>query len=158
DGVDGAMTASLHWRWTPTAEELYLAERDHAAVQTPAGLVAAPERPLALAAGDWPGFRGGDFRGQQQPEPLMTNWSEAPPKLLWKRRIGPAWSSFVVIGERLFTAEQRGEQEATVCLDAAAGHEIWSHVDRARFWDGQAGAGPRATPTFDGGRLYTFGA
>jgi outer membrane protein assembly factor BamB len=48
--------------------------------------------------------------------------------------------------------------EAVVCLDARTGAEIWSHQDAARFEDGQAGPGPRATPTFAGGRVYALGA
>jgi outer membrane protein assembly factor BamB len=62
-----------------------------------------------------------------------------------------------VVGDRLFTQEQRGDTEAVVCLDTATGHEVWSHEDRARFWDGVSGAGPRATPAFDGGRIYSLG-
>jgi outer membrane protein assembly factor BamB len=113
---------------------------------------------LVFEPGDWPGFRGPDFLGEQEHPPIATNWSQSPPKLLWRRRVGPAWSSLVVIGNRLFTHEQRGEDEATVAIDAATGRELWSHVDRTRFWDGQAGAGPRSTPTFRDGRLYTYGA
>ncbi|MEX0677619.1 MAG: PQQ-binding-like beta-propeller repeat protein [Pirellulales bacterium] len=159
DGVDGRMMPSTHWRWTPTAEELYLAERARAGeADVLAAPIAAGAEPLALAVGDWPGFRGPDCLGEQNHAAIVTNWNDAPPKLLWKRHIGPAWSSIVVIGGRLFTQEQRGEDEATVCLDCATGIELWAHVDRARFWDGQAGAGPRATPTFHDGRLYTFGA
>jgi outer membrane protein assembly factor BamB len=155
DGVDGNMLPGLHWRWTPTAEQLYLAEQKSADSTAPREESATP---LVLEAGDWPCFRGPGFLGVQEHPPIATNWDESPPKLLWKRRVGPAWSSFVVIGDRLFTQEQRDQQEATVCLDAATGEEIWAHLDKARFWDGQAGAGPRGTPTFHDGRLYTYGA
>lgn len=155
DGIDGRMMPDLHWRWTPTDEQLYLAERKSSESTAPSEETATP---LVLEAGDWPCFRGPGFLGEQEHSPIATNWNDAPPKSLWKRRVGPAWSSFVVIGDRLFTQEQRGDQEATVCLDAATGDEIWAHLDKARFWDGQAGAGPRGTPTFHDGLLYTYGA
>jgi len=157
DGVTGKMFADAHWRWTPTAEEQYLASRATKA-SAAGGDRAVASEPITLVEGDWPMFRGPGFLGEQEHAPIATNWSEAPPKQVWKRKVGPAWSSFVVLGDRLYTHEQRGEDEATVCLDAATGSELWSHVDRARFWDGQAGAGPRATPTFALGKLYTFGA
>jgi outer membrane protein assembly factor BamB len=156
DGIDGRMLPSLHWRWTPTDEELYLAERTAAGDAAERANVSS--EPLVLQEGDWPGFRGPGFLGEQEHPPIAIDWNQTPPKPLWKRRVGPAWSSFVVIGDRLFTQEQRGDQEATVCLDAATGDELWAHVDQARFWDGQAGAGPRGTPTFRDGRLYTYGA
>ncbi len=156
DGIDGKMLPSLHWRWTPTDEQLYLAQRK--AAKEIAGATADGGTPLVLESGDWPCFRGPGFLGEQNHPPIATDWNAAPPKLLWKRRVGPAWSSFVVLGDRLFTQEQRGDDEATVCLDAATGDELWAHVDKARFWDGQAGAGPRGTPTFHNGRLYTYGA
>src|SRR5262249_48716772 len=89
---------------------------------------------------------------------IATDWNAAPPRLVWKRRIGPAWSSVVVVGDRLFTQEQLGDREAVVCLDAANGRTLWSHQDAARHEDVQGGAGPRATPTFAEGRIFALGA
>jgi outer membrane protein assembly factor BamB len=63
----------------------------------------------------------------------------------------------IVIGARLVTQEQRGEQESVVCYDATTGRELWAHADTDRFWEGVSGAGPRATPTFANGRVYTVG-
>ena len=62
-------------------------------------------------------------------------------------------------GGRLFVYPgKRGEAEAVVCLDASSGREIWSYEDKVRFDEATAGPGPRATPQFAEGRLYTLGA
>ncbi|HWB01263.1 MAG TPA: PQQ-binding-like beta-propeller repeat protein, partial [Pirellulales bacterium] len=113
---------------------------------------------LVLESGDWPELRGPGRLGEYHGPAINVAWSTKPPPSVWQRRIGPAWSSLVIVGGYLFTQEQRGEDEAVVALDAATGHERWSHVDSTRFYDGQGGAGPRATPTFDAGKLYSLGA
>ncbi len=158
DGVHGDQKTDLHWRWAPKAEELFLASREQTketpSPASPSDLV--PE-PVALQEGDWPAFRG-PLRDGAQGGTIATDWNAAPPKLLWKQRVGPAWSSVAIVGNRLYTQEQRGETEAVVCLDAETGHEVWAHEDASRFAEPVAGPGPRATPTFIDGNLYTFGA
>jgi outer membrane protein assembly factor BamB len=62
------------------------------------------------------------------------------------------------VGNRLYTQEQRGADEAVVCYDAGSGAEIWVHADHDRFDEAMGGPGPRATPTFHEGKLYTQGA
>ena len=113
---------------------------------------------MGLQPGDWPGFRGANRDGAVHDVQIATNWNEKPPRLLWKRRIGPAWSSVAVVGDRLFTQEQLGDNEAVVCLDAATGRTVWSHQDAVRHEDDQGGPGPRATPTFAAGRVFALGA
>jgi outer membrane protein assembly factor BamB len=153
DGISGEQRPALHWRWSPTAEDLYLGER----ARTTEG---APEIPVALTLrdGDWPGFRGPDRDGAVRGASIATDWATNPRKPVWQKRVGPAWSSMAVVGDRLFTQEQQGDSEAVVCLDTANGREVWCHRDPARFFENVSGAGPRATPTFADGRLYALGA
>ncbi|MEM8998491.1 MAG: PQQ-binding-like beta-propeller repeat protein, partial [Acidobacteriota bacterium] len=106
----------------------------------------------------WPGFRGPRRDGVVASSSIGTDWEAEPPEVLWRRSVGPGWSSFAVAGGALFTQEQRGEEELISAYDATTGEPIWSHVEAARFWEPLAGAGPRATPTLEGGRLYALGA
>lgn len=152
-GVGGDFQPALHWRWTPTAEQEYLA-----GPAAEATLPVEATSSLTLRPGDWAGFRGADRDGIARDVRIATDWDATPPKLLWRRRIGPAWSSIAVVGDRLFTQEQLGPQEAVVSLEATTGKTLWSHQDTARHDDGQGEAGPRATPTFAEGRIFALGA
>jgi hypothetical protein len=89
---------------------------------------------------------------------ISGDWSASPPRLVWKRSVGPAWSSVLVVGDRLFTQEQRDGNEAVVCFDARTGDQRWAHEYPARFEETVSNVGPRATPTFAAGRLYALGA
>jgi outer membrane protein assembly factor BamB len=151
EGMEGNGQFAIRWRWGQTPEQQYLAEREKAASP-------AEQQTLKLQLGDWPGFRGPNRDGVVRGERVATNWEAVPPKLVWRRRIGPAWSSLAIVGDRLFTQEQAGKREAVVCLDAATGQTLWSHEDEVRHQDVQSGAGPRATPTFADGRVFALGA
>ncbi|HWW00471.1 MAG TPA: PQQ-binding-like beta-propeller repeat protein [Candidatus Acidoferrum sp.] len=150
-GITGDANSDFHWRWTQTPEERLLAQ---------AGKEPAAPRPTPAAGktvADWPGFRGPERDGILRGVRIATNWSASPPVELWRRPIGPGWSSFAVHGDLLYTQEQRGEEELVACYYVASGQPVWKHSDAARFWESNAGAGPRATPTLSNGRVYTFG-
>lgn len=160
DGVWGDMNITRNWRWTPTPEDTFLAERQSPNFTPGADLTQTDSgtEPLSLSEGDWPEFRGPLRDGQLHGVTIDTDWKKSPPQQIWRKRVGPGWSSFAVIGDRLYTQEQRREDECVLCYDAKAGGEIWNYRDHARFEEIVAGAGPRATPTFHEGRLYTLGA
>lgn len=156
DGLDGSLNFAVSWRWSGTKEDQFLASRA-AQVKTRATTTTAPIA-LIVSATDWPAFRGPHRDGRLVGTTIRTDWAQRPPRELWKHLIGPGWSSFSAVGDRIFTQEQRGSQEVVSCYNAATGDELWVHQDATRFNEAMAGPGPRATPTFDDGKLYALGA
>lgn len=158
EGMSGAFTLALRWRWTESAEAKLLARRPADSAPRASRPEAAADITRAIAAPEWPGFRGPDRAARAAGPKLATDWSTRPPRQLWKVPAGPAWSSFAVAGNFLFTQEQRGPKEAVVCLRADSGQEIWSQAIETRFYDPLGGPGPRATPTLAEGGLFVTGA
>ncbi len=152
DGVTGTMDNDYAWRWGSTAEQQFLASDASAEPLAPA----SPLAPGEIVA--WPAFRGPDRDGVLTGVTIESDWAAHPPRELWRRPVGPGWSSFVLVGNRLCTLEQRDADEVVVCYDSATGEPIWLHAYEARFWEAMGGPGPRATPAYRDGRLYTLGA
>ncbi|HKQ92408.1 MAG TPA: PQQ-binding-like beta-propeller repeat protein [Blastocatellia bacterium] len=186
DGMRGDGDLDLQWRWTPTAEQRLLAQAanepepsvaaaapntgvpagtpDQPAVPTSSPAVAKiPEKGgadavAANSVADWPGFRGRERDSVIRGVRIDTDWSRSKPVEVWRRSVGPGWSSFAAHGRVIYTQEQRGDDELVSCYDLTTGAPVWRHKDAVRFYESNAGAGPRATPIFSNGRVYTFGA
>jgi outer membrane protein assembly factor BamB len=149
--MTGDAHQDLTWRWAETDEEKLLAQFDDELLKNQIAFVSDTIK------AKWPGFRGPNRNAIIRNVRIETDWSTTPPVELWRRPIGPGISSFAVLGDFLYTQEQRGAEEVVGCYTLSTGKPVWRHADTARFWDSHAGAGPRGTPTISGSRIYSLG-
>ncbi len=131
-------------------------ETDRAAqpvVPMPTTAPAIDRRPEAL----WPAYRGETGDGTYD-HGIRTDWPSDGLPRLWHQPIGGGYASFVTADDRLFTIEQRRDREVVTAYDSATGRELWAHGWETLFQEMMGGDGPRATPTWDDGRLFALGA
>jgi outer membrane protein assembly factor BamB len=105
----------------------------------------------------WTNFRGPRRDGKYDESSVSTNWPANGLPVVWKQPIGLGHSSFAVADGKAFTIEQRRNQEVVAAYDLNNGRELWTQKWNAEFSD-STGNGPRATPTWDQGRIYALGA
>ncbi len=109
-------------------------------------------------ASDWPDFRGPNRDSRYDAGSIRNRWPDEGLPLLWRQPCGGGYASFVVADGLVFTIEQRRHQEVAVAYDLETGREEWAQSWDADFRESMGGDGPRATPTWDEGRLYVLGA
>lgn len=151
----GDMVPEFVFRWQP--ERAVMLETHRAGQRATAGRIAPDD--LSLAPGDSAEYRGPRRDGVVVGPPLVRSWpDEAPPAPLWRQPVGGGYAAFAVVGHTAYTIEQRRGNEAVVAYDTRTGQERWVHEYPALFTETAGGPGPRATPTFHDGRLYSLGA
>jgi outer membrane protein assembly factor BamB len=172
EGFDGEYYPEFAWRWSPEHESTLPLLGSRTA--GPAGSESAASASDAAAspggetggesgagesefAEEWPQYRGSRGDGVANDTAGPLDWRTRPPQVLWKIAVGPAWSSFAYSGGRLFTQEQRREEECITCYSADSGELVWSHASPSRFTEVVSGAGPRSTPAVHGGRVFALG-
>ena len=158
DGVWGDFSFGFNWRWNQSAEQKALSEIRQAEKRTSSQPIDSQGVLGALKLAAWPGFRGPQGDSAQRGLRFSDDWTAHPPQEIWRKRLGPAWSSFSIGADRLFTQEQRGENEAVACYDSKTGEPIWSFETPSRFFESLGGLGPRGTPTLSDGSIYALGA
>ncbi len=119
-------------------------------------LPAAAQRPVA----DWPQWRGVNRDGVAAfPEPAA--WPESLTQK-WKIDVGLGYATPLIVGNRVYQFSRQGENEVMTALDADSGKVVWKSPGYAAVFTMmsatvQHGPGPKSTPAYAEGRLYSIG-
>jgi outer membrane protein assembly factor BamB len=109
---------------------------------------------------DWPQWRGPNRDGVVASFTAPKTWPEKLTRK-WKVDVGLGYASPVLVGNRLFMYSRQGENEVLQAFDAETAKPIWQTSYAAPFKLSSAAArhekGPKSTPTYADGRLYTLG-
>tara|TARA_B110000438_G_scaffold301168_1_gene355370 strand:- start:166 stop:1503 length:1338 start_codon:yes stop_codon:yes gene_type:complete len=106
----------------------------------------------------WTHFRGLNGEAIYTEQPILTDWPKEGPPVLWRKLIGGGHSSFSIANGLAFTIEQQENNEVIAAFSTSTGSTQWTHEYAAKFEEYFGGIGPRTTPTWDQGRLFTLGA
>jgi outer membrane protein assembly factor BamB len=122
----------------------------------------------AARAVDWTQFRGPNHDGTSTEE-ILTAWPPSGLPLIWKHPLTDGFSGMTIAAGKAFTLVKRevdgASQEVCVALDANTGKELWAVPLGIAKYDGggdsgtpdnAGGDGPRSTPSFDSGKVYTY--
>lgn len=138
------------------------------------GIIALP-----LHGENWPHYLGPNGDSTISEKNLRTEFPDSGLPLLWSVETGGGYSSPAVVDDRVFVMDRLADpykpqkvegnpnfirasipgRERVRCLDAGTGKMIWEHLYDCEYSTAFPYAiGPRCTPTFDEGRVFTLGA
>ena len=116
-------------------------------------------------AADWPQWRGPNRDGMWNETGIMQSFPHDGLKVAWRTPVGRGWSSPVVAQGRVIVTDveiaRSKATERVLCFDERTGKLLWSHrygVEYPEWALNPNAGGPRATPIFRDGRLFTLGA
>jgi len=115
-----------------------------------------------LAATDWPQWRGPQRDGIVAGPAWPANFSNTPPRQMWRVELGPSYSGPVTWSNLVFTTETVAKSSEVVsAYDRNSGERIWkaewSGAMSVPFFAKANGDWIRSTPACDGERLFVAG-
>ena len=112
------------------------------------------------AAQDWTQWRGADRDGSVANFVAPKAWPDQL-KSKWKVQVGIGHASPLVVGKTVYLHSRQGESEVVAAYDIETGKVAWKDTYLVDYTMNMAatghGKGPKSTPVFSGGRLYTLG-
>jgi outer membrane protein assembly factor BamB len=113
-----------------------------------------------IAAQDWPQWRGPNRDGAVAQFREPATWPEAL-KQQWIVEAGLGYATPLLVGQRLYLFSRVNEEETMTAFDASSGKVLWRTGYTLPFKPMSAaarhGAGPKSTPTFANGKLFSLG-
>jgi len=126
-------------------------------IQLAASLLAAATATSAVAADDWPQWRGPHRDGRSAAVGLLQSWPEGGPALAWTATgLGAGFSSVAVSGDRIYTMGDLEDGQYVFALERADGALVWK-TKLGPVWPDASFPGPRSTPTVAGDRVFALG-
>jgi outer membrane protein assembly factor BamB len=114
---------------------------------------------VTAGAQDWPQWRGPNRDGAGSFD-VPASWPETLERR-WQVEVGEGYATPVLVGDRIYMYTRQGEDEVMTAHSAATGEVIWRTAYPAPFEmfpaTAQHGPGPKSTPTWAEGRLFTLG-
>jgi outer membrane protein assembly factor BamB len=110
---------------------------------------------------DYPQWRGRNRDGEASGFIAPKEWPEKLTRR-WRVEVGEGYATPIVVGRRVYAFTRREGREALLALDAATGKIAWqtSYATPGLTTGSPAakhGDGPKSTPLFHNGKLYTLG-
>jgi outer membrane protein assembly factor BamB len=112
------------------------------------------------AAQDYPGWRGALRDGTAAAFRVPAAWPERLTRR-WRVEVGEGYATPLLVGDTIYVFSRRDGQEVMSALDAASGAVRWRSGYPAPYTPSKPtmahGSGPKATPVFHDGKLFTQG-
>ncbi|MBM3779777.1 MAG: hypothetical protein FJW23_16305 [Acidimicrobiia bacterium] len=123
-------------------------------------LLPASAGPAAQSSRDYPQWLGPARDGSAVAFVPPARWPERL-SLAWRVDVGLGYATPLLVGTRVFTFARAGGDEVVRAHDVADGRTLWETRYAAPFTENAGtrthGPGPKSTPLFHDGRLFTLG-
>lgn len=115
---------------------------------------------IETSSDDYTQWRGLRSDGSASAFVEPTRWPDEL-ELEWRVEIGEGYATPLVVGDVVYAFVRREGREVLVALEASTGDELWQSGYSAPYEPGEPaavhGAGPKATPVYRNGKLFTVG-
>lgn len=109
---------------------------------------------------DYPQWRGLHRDGSASEFAMPEQWPDTL-TLRWRVEVGEGYATPIIVGDRVYVFSRQDGHEVLTALETATGRIVWESGYPAPYemFSGTAahGEGPKATPLFHRGRVYTHG-